>query len=154
MHWLVEVGSWPAGTFEQLPSLPATAHDLQVPAHAVAQQTPCAQMLELQSAAAVQPAPFGFLPQLELTQALGETQSAVLVQSVRQAAFDPHTKGSHFAPTPGRQEPAPSQVPAAVNVEPMQLGSAHRTPAMNFRQPPAPSQVPSLPQVAAADAGH
>jgi hypothetical protein len=38
----VVVGSAPpAGTAEQVPSFPVTAHELQVPVHAVPQQTPC-----------------------------------------------------------------------------------------------------------------
>ena len=51
-HW--PIGSCPAGTDAQVPAVPASAHDTQVPAHAVAQQTPCAQTLCAQSLASVQ----------------------------------------------------------------------------------------------------
>src|SRR5262245_49427142 len=54
----------PAGTFVQVPELPATLHDLHRPAHSVvvcAQQTPSTQLPDIQFAAvaAVQPVPFG-----------------------------------------------------------------------------------------------
>ena len=65
-HWAS--GSCPAGTLMQVPALPWTAHDLQVPVQAVAQQTPWAQNAELQSAFVPQLAPIGFLPQLPDTQ--------------------------------------------------------------------------------------
>lgn len=140
--------------FEQVPLLPESAQDLQVPVHAVAQHAPCAQMFELQSASAVHTAPFGFFPQLEFMHWFGATQSVALLQSVRQAPLDPHVNGSHFDEPPGRQAPLPSQVPAEVSVDPTQLGPVHRVPAMNCRQWPAPSQVPSFPQLSAPDAGH
>ena len=54
----------------QVPALPAIAHDLQVPVQAVAQQTPCAQRVDLQSVSAPQLAPGGLWPQLPLTQML------------------------------------------------------------------------------------
>jgi hypothetical protein len=45
--WLVQrpAGSLPPiGTAEQVPTPPASAHDMHVPVQAVAQQTPCAQI--------------------------------------------------------------------------------------------------------------
>jgi hypothetical protein len=58
----------PSGTFRQVPSLPATAHDLQVPEQAAMQQRPWAQMVEKHSSSAPHGAPIGFFPQLPLTQ--------------------------------------------------------------------------------------
>jgi hypothetical protein len=81
-HW--PSGSIPSGTLRQVPSLPATAHDLHVPVQVAEQQRPCAQITELHSASSPQAAPSGFLPQLLLTQVLGETQSASVMHVVRQ----------------------------------------------------------------------
>jgi hypothetical protein len=80
-HW--PSGSIPSGMLRQVPSLPDTAQDLQVPSQAVMQHLPCAQFVELHSASAPQLAPSGFLPQLPLAQVFGETQSASVVQVVR-----------------------------------------------------------------------
>ena len=51
----------------QVPSLPESAHDWQVPEQAVLQQTPCWQKPELQSSPTAQVPPGGPLPQLPLT---------------------------------------------------------------------------------------
>jgi hypothetical protein len=89
VHWLR--GSWPAGTDEQVPSVPVSAHDRQVPVHAVPQQIPCSQNPELHSPAAAQVAPIGFLPQLPVMQVLGALQSPLTVQVVRQVPLAPQT---------------------------------------------------------------
>jgi hypothetical protein len=63
----LEVGSCaPAGTFTQLPRLPATAHDWQVPVQALMQQMPSTQNPDPQVAAVVQVCPLGdlFMPQV------------------------------------------------------------------------------------------
>jgi hypothetical protein len=65
-HW--PSGSMPSGTLRQVPSLPATAHDLQVPAQAPMQHRPWAQIVEKHSSSVPQGAPIGFFPQLPLTQ--------------------------------------------------------------------------------------
>ena len=57
-------GSWPAGTFVQVPALEGSAHDLHVPVHAVLQQTPCSHIPELHSGSLPHVAPMGFFPQL------------------------------------------------------------------------------------------
>jgi hypothetical protein len=130
VHWLAGVGSCPAGTFEHVPALPVSAQDRQVPVHAVAQHTPCAQLPELHSAAAVHAAPLGFLPQLIIAQVLGATQSALVAQVVRQAPPVPHWNGSQVDDAPaGRQSPPPSQVRAGVSVEPVQVAPEHTVPA-------------------------
>lgn len=73
-----------------MPTEPVREHDWQVPVQALAQQTPCAQKPELHSTAVAHVPPMGFLPQLMLLQLLGEVQSAVVAQVVRQAALVPH----------------------------------------------------------------
>jgi hypothetical protein len=42
-HWFS--GSWPAVTLVHAPTVPASAHDWQVPPQVLPQQTPCAQVL-------------------------------------------------------------------------------------------------------------
>jgi hypothetical protein len=153
-HCAAGVGSWPAGTLAQVPALPYAAHDLQVPRQAVLQQTPCSQNPELHCAAVVHDAPGGSLPQLLFMQMLGETQSALVAQSMRHALLVAHTNGSHIDVVAGRQRPAPSQVRAEVNVDPLQEASAQVIPAGHCRQAPLPSQVPSLPHVDLSEATH
>jgi hypothetical protein len=144
-HCVDGVGTWPSGTLVQVPTLPVTEHDLQVPVQAELQQTPPTQNAELHSALAPQVAPSGFLPQLMLTHEFGDTQSLLVVQVVAQALLDPQTNGSHGEAVPGLHRPEPSQVPAEVSVEPVQVGA---------RQAPAPLHLPSSPQLKAAAIGH
>jgi hypothetical protein len=70
----------PRGMFEQVPSRPATAQDMQVVLQAVPQQRPWAQMLLMQSAALVHRAPFGRLPQSPAVQTLGAVHCESLPQ--------------------------------------------------------------------------
>jgi len=105
-----------------------SAHDWQVPAQAVLQQTPCAQKPETQAAPDVQVAPGGSLPQLPLVQLLGETQSALVVHVCLQAPV-PHSNGSHIAVVAARQVPAPSQVRPCVSVDPVQEAAPQLVPA-------------------------
>jgi len=88
VHWFR--GSCPAGTDVQVPTLPVSAHDWQVPVQAVAQQNPWAQKPELHSAAEPQAAPIGFLPQLPPMHVFGDVQSAFDAHDVLHA-FVPHT---------------------------------------------------------------
>ena len=60
------------------------AHDWQVPVQAVLQQYPWAQKLELQSVLAAQAEPIGYFPQLVAVQTLGDVQSVLPPQVVRQ----------------------------------------------------------------------
>ena len=83
LHWFS--GSMPFGTLVQVPTVPASAHDWQVPAHAVAQQTPWAQTFESHSPAAAHAAPSGFVVQLPPMQVNGATQSLLTVHVVRHA---------------------------------------------------------------------
>ena len=88
VHWFS--GSRPLGTLLHAPRLPATAHDRQVPVQEPPQQTPCSQKPELHMAAALQVAPSGSSPQLVPEQVLGDAQSAVVPQVVRQTPAVPH----------------------------------------------------------------
>jgi hypothetical protein len=111
-------------------------------------------LADVHSAPIVQVAPFGSVPQLPVaSQVLGETQSLLPVQVVLQTPV-PHLNGSHIPVTPGRQRPAPSQVPDWVSVDPLQVAAMQTVPPTCWRQPPEPLQLPSLPQVDAAAAGH
>ena len=57
MHWVAGVGADAAAMGEQVPLLPPSAHDMQVPVQALVQQTPCWQKPEAHSAAVVQAVP-------------------------------------------------------------------------------------------------
>jgi hypothetical protein len=143
-------GSWPAGTDVHVPGEPVSAHDAQFAVHAVVQQTPCAQKVELHWAPIVHAAPIGSLPQLPLTQLFGETQSAAMVATVHvvlHAVALAHWYGSQSELVTVRQAPAPSQVRAGVSVEPVQLPGTHSVPAAQYRHAPAPLQTPSSPQL-------
>jgi hypothetical protein len=90
-HWVVGLGAWPAATALQVPSLPASAHDRQVPEQLDAQQTPCWQKPDAQSVVAVQVAPSGSSAQLAALQQIVPlqvypvAQSALVAQVVRQS---------------------------------------------------------------------
>lgn len=73
------------GTLLHVPGAVASAQDRQVPVHAVAQQTPCAQKLDAHSVAAVQVCPSGFFEQVVPLQTFGAAQSALVVHVVRHA---------------------------------------------------------------------
>jgi hypothetical protein len=154
MHCEGGVGTCPAGTFVQVPGLPVTVHDLQVPVQAELQQTPCTQYPELHSAFIEQVEPSDFFPQLPFMQALGETQSVFVAQVLPHAVADPHLNGSHAEAVPALHRPAPSQVPADVSVDPVQDGGVHCVPAVYCSQAPAPLHLPSAPQVDAFAIGH
>jgi len=124
----------------QVPALPATAHDLHVPVQAVEQQTPWAQMPELQSSAAPQLAPGGSLPQLPDVQNVPGAQSVLAAQVVLHCPVDPHMNGAHDWLAGAAQVPLPSQRPANVSIEPVQPAVWQATPAGYFSQVPVPSQ--------------
>ncbi len=148
-------GSCPDGTDAQVPAVPASAHDAQVPAHAVEQQTPCWQKLCAQSLANVQGWPSASLPQLMLTQRFVVTQSAAVVQVVLQVGVAvSHRYGSHSELVTVRQTPAPSHVRCGVSVDPVHVAAAHCVPVAQNRHAPAPLHIPSVPHVAAAVVPH
>jgi hypothetical protein len=118
-HW--PSGSWPAGTVLQVPAVPDSAHDRQVPAQVVPQQVPCSQNPELHCEAPAQALPSGFLPQLPFTQVLGVEQSVSIMQLVRQVPLGSQAKGAHDWAAVGTQSPLPSQRETRVMVAPLQL---------------------------------
>jgi hypothetical protein len=83
VHWFS--GSLPVGTLVQLPAVPVSAHDWQVPVQLVAQQTFCEQKVVAHSAPVVQAVPFGFLVQTPEMQTFGLLQSVSAVHDVLQA---------------------------------------------------------------------
>ena len=83
----------PVGTLVQVPSEPASAHDLQAPLQVVAQQIPCAQMPLVHSFAAAHAAPLPLSPHEPAVHTAGATQSASAVQLVAQAAAAPQRNG-------------------------------------------------------------
>jgi hypothetical protein len=86
-------GSMPsAGTGLQVPGVPPSAHDMQLPVQAVVQQTPWAQNPLWQSLPAAQLAAGGRRPHEPLLQMLGVAQSASAAQVDLQARV-PHLNG-------------------------------------------------------------
>jgi hypothetical protein len=137
----------PSGTGEQVPAPPGRAHDMHVPVHAVAQQTPCAQTPLWQSVPCWQTAPLGLRPQEPLAlQYWPGAQSLSLVQADSQA-FAPQMNGKHGLGGGVWQVPAPSHVAPAVKVPPGigQLALAQAVPCWYFWQAPA-WHFPSVPQ--------
>lgn len=71
--------------------MPGRLQERQLPVQADAQQAPCSQNPLPHSLAAAQAAPFGFFEQVVPLQTLGETQSEVEAQLVRQVPPPPQT---------------------------------------------------------------
>jgi hypothetical protein len=97
----------------QVPALPASAQDRQVPVQLEPQQTPCWQRPDTHSVPPTQTAPSGFFEHWPLRHTLGETQSVSPVQVVRQAPFGPQLKGAQATVVAAWQTPAPLQVRGA-----------------------------------------
>jgi hypothetical protein len=112
-------GSVPlAATGEQVPAAPESAQDMQVPLHAVPQQTPWAQTVLLHSVPLEQTAPFGLSPHDPEMQDAGIAQSLSVAQVALQA-FVPQENGKQEDEAGTPQVPAPSQVPPGVKVVPL-----------------------------------
>ena len=77
-------GSVPAVMLVQVPRVPASAHDAQVPEQVEAQQTPCWHSPDAQDPATVQEWPSGASVQVPALQMLGAVQSASTVQVILQ----------------------------------------------------------------------
>jgi hypothetical protein len=125
VHWFS--GSWPAGTFVQVPMVLLSAHDWQLPAQAVAQQTPCAHWLLAHSAPVVHAVPLVFLVHTPPMQTLGVLQSASTVQVVLHAPVL-QAKGSQLVVVAAWQVPVPLQLRADVSVAPVQVAVAQLVP--------------------------
>jgi len=87
-HWFS--GSVLAAIAVQTPRLVVSAHDMQIPVHGPAQQTPCWHDPEAHSVPAAQSAPMTFLPQIVPLQTLPFEQSALVVHAVLQVPVVPH----------------------------------------------------------------
>jgi len=118
----------PGPTFAQVPSCPGNAHDLQLPAQAVAQQRPCAQTPLAQSLPRWQTSPVGRLPQVPFRQTNPDAHWLSAVQLVRQPLPLHPWKGVHIWAAGTRQSPS-AQVPAAVAVVPSQRASRQTVPS-------------------------
>jgi hypothetical protein len=103
----------PVGTSAQVPMAPASAHDLQAPAQAVAQQTPCAQTPEPHSRAVEQNEPMGFGPHELCSHTFGSTHWASTVQALKQRV-PLHAKGAQGSEGGAAHWPVPLQVDAGV----------------------------------------
>jgi len=117
----------PVGTSVHVPSDAASAHDSQVPVHAVAQQIPCWHSPVMHSLPAPHVRPVGFLVQTPATQTFGAPQSASPVHDVRQTSAA-HTYVPHDDGVVVWQVPVPLHVRAGVNVAPLQLAATQTVP--------------------------
>jgi hypothetical protein len=112
-HWLCTSGGLPAGISEQVPTLPASTHDWQVPLQSLSQQTLCEQKPEAHSPPIMQLTPVCFLPHIAPRHVLGARQSVpdvATVQVVLQAETPSHRNGEQALVVATAQLPAPSQV--------------------------------------------
>jgi hypothetical protein len=134
----------------QVPALPLTLHDAQVPQAGLAQQTPSVHMLLRHSPPATQVVPSGLrFVQTPDWQVYPVTHSVSFVQVVRQAV-PPHWKCPGQLTGVCAQLPLPSQAPTGVLMAAVQLAAPQLVPTLVLRQAPAPLQVPSNPQGGAA----
>jgi hypothetical protein len=95
---------------------------------AVAQQIPCSQNPDMQSAVPVQVPPAGFFPQLMLVQKFPVVQSGLPAQVFLQVPPVPHTNGSHICVVPATHVPVPLQSEASVSVDPAHDPAAQEVP--------------------------
>jgi hypothetical protein len=151
-HWLS--GSDPRAMNVHVPTDPVRLQAWQRLEQPVAQQTPCSQKFDAQSAAAVHGAPADSLAQIVPLQTLPGEQSALVAHFVRQVPAVPHRYGKQFCRPGERQAPAALHWPGKVSVEPAQVAAMHRVPTAYLRQPPAPSQVPSVPHAPGPPSAH
>ena len=89
----------------QVPALPGSAHDRQVPVQVMPQQIPCSQNPELHSAALPQVAPAAFCRSSPLMQLLGATQSPSFAQMTMHLLSLPHMNGAHVWVSGATQTP-------------------------------------------------
>ena len=145
----------PSVTAEQVPSPPGTPHDKQVPVQAVAQQKPCAQIVDAHSPPAVQAAPLGFLPQLVPTHTFPVEHWVLTEQVSRQTSLvAAQTYGAQSRPLPGRHPPVPLQRLGEICRPLAHEPGPHTVPLAYSRQAPLPSQTPVVPQLGAPASGH
>jgi len=139
------LGSSPASTGWQVPGFPATAHELQLPQVADAQQKPSVQLPLKHSVPATQAAPLALrLVQTLDMQVKPVAQSASPAQVVRQAAA-PQANGAQLIGG-CTQAPAPLQLPTGVSVDPLHEAVPQLVVVGPLRQAPLPSHLPLNPQ--------
>jgi hypothetical protein len=118
-----------AGTFVQEPIAPDSAHDLHAPAHAVAQQTPCAHVFDRHSVPSEQNAPFGFLPHEFPTQTLPVEQFASAVQLPKHL-LPLHANGTHEIASGATQLPVALHADSGVYLLFSQCSAAQTVPIL------------------------
>jgi len=139
------------------PADAVSAHDLQMPVHAVWQHTPCSQKPERHSFLLAQMAPFALRPQKPPVQTAGGRQSAFVVHEGLQAAgrVVPQRYGKQDIVPGVTQMPAPSQADSGVNrLEVVgQVAGKQGVPDAYRWQAPA-SHLPLVPQVDGSAVAH
>lgn len=123
-------GGSPVAIGEQVPMLPVSEHDMQVPVHALLQQTLLTQKPDAQSEFSPDEhvPPIGILPQLMVTQVFPDVQSAAVVLHVVLHAVVAHWYGAHELVVAARQAPAPSHDRGDDSVDPVQLAAPQAVP--------------------------
>jgi hypothetical protein len=138
-------GSWSIGTGRQVPCMPATAHELQLPQLLDAQQKPSVQLPLKHSVPATQVVPLAFRSvQTFDMQVKPAAQSPSPMQVVRHAVV-PQAKGAQLEGG-WTQAPAPLQWPAGVSVDPLHEVVPQLVVTAALRQAPLPSHRPLKPQ--------
>jgi hypothetical protein len=133
----------PAGTGAQVPCLPGSPQELQLPQLATAQQSPLVQWVLMQSAPVAHECPFWTrLVHEPDWQVSPPVQSLSVVQLVRHA-FAPQTYGSHIIVGEGAQDPAPVQWETSVAMPAAHPRAPQLVAVTAFRQAPSPSHLPS-----------
>ena len=149
-HVVVSLGVPPDPILLQVPTLPVSLQLWHPLLQAELQQTPSTQLPLTQSVPAPHCCPLAtFVPHLLLIlrQVSPDVQSLSDVQAVRQDGLVAlHLYGSHCWGCTAGQWPLPSQVPAGVNVAPVQLACRHPVLVDQGLQLPRPSHVPSAVQ--------
>jgi hypothetical protein len=134
----------PVATFMHEPMVPDSAQDLHALVHAVAQQTPWAQLPEMHSIRSEQKAPLGFFPHELPVQTLPAEQFASTVQLPKHCA-PLQANGTHEMVAGSTHVPVALHVESGLNTLFSQCAAAHTVPGRCLRQAPAPSQLPSVP---------
>ena len=130
----------------QLPALPDTAQDKQLPQGPLEQQTPSVHKVLRHSAPEAHAVPSGLrLVQEPDWQVSPAMQSLLVAHIVRQVVPGPHTYAPQLM-VGCAQLPIPSQAPIRLAVDPEQLAVPQLVPDPPLRHAPLPSQVPSFPQ--------
>jgi hypothetical protein len=141
----------PAGRLLHTPREVFSAHDLQMPVQADAQQMPCSQKPDRHSFLLPQVAPFGLRPQEPFTHTAGDRQSPSAMHDGLHCPV-PQVYGKQVDEGGVTHAPVASHCEIGVNwlVVDGHAAVLQVVPVGHFWQAPAPSHLPFVPQVDAS----